>query len=92
MIEFGKFFPVPRRMASGTSKLLTILSYGLHAFLELVSMWVLMALRAREIVEAIHGIGFERRFHCRGILVAFDTRDCDVSPCQYKPSLLMSSQ
>ena len=79
-------------MASGTSQLLAVWSNALHAFLELVSMRILMAPRAREIVEVIHGIGFERRFHCCGILVAFDTRDCDVSTCQYKPSLLMSSQ
>jgi hypothetical protein len=63
VIEFREFFPAFRRMASRTAQLLTIRAQKFHAFLELVSMWILVASRARKIIEVVHGIGFDRWFH-----------------------------
>ena len=61
MIELREFFPVFRRVARVAPERLAVWSEGIHSFLKLVAMRVLVALRAGQIIEVILGIRFGGR-------------------------------
>jgi len=87
MIEAAKFFPLYRRMTRLASRRAPVCPLCHHLFTELTGMGVRMACRTGAIVEV------EFHWNCGGLrllLVALDTRHCEMAARQRETRLLVT--